>query len=111
MAEFDNWRNDATETRESSTSDYLRRLRNDRTEAVDRAVADLVDFGVGQGFNDNQIQGALLDLFETYPTEWFLYIFVGSDNISTAITNDVSLTWLDLDANGQTIRQRLLNRL
>jgi len=73
--------------------------------------ADLIRFGTTQGFTVNQIRGALQDLFDTFSTEWFSYLVAATDALPTAITNDATLTWLDLDASGQTIRTRLVNRL
>ena len=72
---------------------------------------DLIMFGKAQGYTQNQIRGAVEALFSTYAAEWSLYILMGSGILATAIQNDTSLTWLDLDANGQTIRTRLLNRI
>lgn len=111
MLNFDNWRNGTAETKESDGASHLSVLRDDRLRSIDNIVTDLADFGIAQSYTNNQIRGALLGLFETFPTEWFLYIFVGSELIKDAITNDATLPWLDLDANGQTIRTRLVNRL
>ena len=72
---------------------------------------DLVLFGKDQGYTQNQIRGAVEALFATFAAEWSLYILMGSSALVTAITADATLSWLDLDANGQTIRQRLVNRL
>lgn len=73
--------------------------------------ADLIRFGRDQGFTQSQILGAVQDLFETYASEWLAYLLVFSPQLATAITNDATLTWLDLDAGGQTIRARLVGRL
>lgn len=91
-----------------------RRFQHDEIErkrVVYRIQSDLYDFAAGRGFTTTQRRNALNDLFNTFASEWSVYIFMGADGIVDAITNDVTLSWLDLDANGQTIRQRLINRL
>lgn len=86
-------------------------LQRESFRTVFKAFRDLVQFGLDSGFTANQSRGAVEDLFRTYLASWVLYLFIGAEDIITDITNDATLPWLDFDANGQTIRTRLINRL
>ena len=85
--------------------------REEALDTIDKLVGDLVDFAVGQGYTVQQARYAVEDLFRTFVSDWFLYTLIGSNDIVTAITNDATLAWLDIDAGGQTIRTRLISRL
>lgn len=82
-----------------------------RLFVVTEIYEDLLAFGTQQGYGDSVLRNATEALFRTFAMEFFTYILVGSNDAATAITNDATLTWLDLDANGQTIRARLVGRL
>lgn len=84
--------------------------RAEREDIANKAISDLIDFGLGQAYTDNQIKTALEDLLLTFGLEWFLYERVGHPALAAAIAADATLPWLDLDAFGITIRQRLINR-
>jgi hypothetical protein len=85
--------------------------RQNRLRILDRVMTDMFSFGKQQGFSNGQIRGAIESLFRTFINEWSLWEYSGADDLVTAIQNDATLSWLDLDASGQTIRQRLVNRL
>jgi len=97
-----------TETDKKNVS-YDLRKRSQKT--VDDIVNDLVGYADAQGYSETQIRNAIEDLFRTFISEWVLYLFTAAGDLSTAINDDVSLVWLDLDAGGQTIRQRIIARL
>jgi hypothetical protein len=82
-----------------------------REDKVQKLQRDLMEFAVSQGYTANQARNAIEALFRTFVTEWFLYLVCGSDDITTAIQDDITLTWLNTQVGGQTIRQRLINRL
>lgn len=85
--------------------------RGHRLKTLDKITHDIVAFAVTQGYTETQARNAIEDLFRTFVSDWFLYTLIGSDDIITSITNDVTLGWLDIDAGGVTVRQRLINRL
>lgn len=106
---YEKWKN-KLESFDNDVDIELRFSRADREAVTDKAISDLVDFAIGQGYTDNQITTALRDLLQTFGIEWFLYERVGHPALATAIAADATLPWLDLDASGLTIRQRLINR-
>lgn len=112
MANFQKWRGeDNTEIREFVLRDYLNEYRSERQAILDAIVHDLTDFAIAQGYSDAQIQGALEDFFGTFASPMFVYFQVGGTTLADAIAADATLGWLNLDAAGITIRQRLINRL
>jgi hypothetical protein len=82
-----------------------------RETEIQRIQYDLAAFAISQGYTANQTRSAIEALFRTFVTQWFLYIVCGADDIVTAIQNDATLPWLNTQVGGQTIRQRLINRL
>ena len=86
-------------------------LFQERLQKVLALQSDVVSFAKSQSYSNAQVRDALNGLFTSFSLAWFEYLIIGSDNITTAITNDVTLAWLDIDAGGQTIRTRLVNRL
>ena len=82
-----------------------------RLQKLFEIYTDLIDFGTEQGYSQSVLRNALEDLSRTFATEFFTYILMGSRDAATAIGADATLAWLDLDAGGITIRQRLINRL
>jgi hypothetical protein len=85
------------------------RIRRFRT--VDKIQADLATFAQGLGQTETQTAAKLETLFSTFPSQWTLYLLVGSTAINSAIANDVTIGWLDFDVNGTPLRERILNRL
>lgn len=108
---FDTFRNAGVDVDPGNKARDIRNGAARREEAVYTAVVDIIEFGIGRGYTDAQVRGALNDLFNTYAAEWSVYVFIGADGIVTALQNDATIPWLNLDASGQTIRQRLINRL
>ena len=102
---------DSSPRRETTLVRYISRYRAERQEVLDSIVHDLTDFAIAQGYTDPQIQGALETFFETFAPYVTAYLQVGGSTISDAISNDVTIAWLDTDAGGETIRERLINRL
>jgi hypothetical protein len=90
---------------------HFKDARIRRFRVVDKIQADLAAFAQGLGQTEVQTAAKLEELFSTFPSQWALYLLVGSSAINTAIANDATIGWLDADANGQTVRARLLNRL
>lgn len=82
-----------------------------RKDKIREGRSDLIDWALGEGYTDNQISTAIEDLFLVMAPALFLYVLVGHPQLITLIQDDVTLTWLDLDAGGITIRQRIINRL
>lgn len=95
--------------------DELQTLFEDQEHArrivVFKVAHDLAVFGKNEGYTQNQTRGAIETLFSTFAAEWSLYILIGSDALSTAIANDVSIAWLDTVVGGKTVRTRIIERL
>lgn len=113
MIDFTLWRNEPspTDVDFQYKQDVLKQEREVRQDITDETIHDLIFFGIQQGYTDNQIQTAIEDLFFTFANEWWLYERLGHPALIAAISSDATLPWLDLDAQGITIRQRLINRL
>lgn len=107
---YDVWKN-KLETFATDFASDLETQELERKRAVYIAISDLIDFGLGEGYTDNQVKGAVNSLFEAYPGEWSIYILVGSDAIKTAIQNDVTLPWLNTAVGQSTVRAQLIARL
>jgi hypothetical protein len=82
-----------------------------RRLAVYRLQKDLHDAALTLGQTTVQADTKIDTLFSTFAAEWAIYVLTGSPSIITAITDDVTIPWLDTDVGGTTIRQRLINRL
>jgi hypothetical protein len=89
----------------------LNSARVGREQELQLIQRDLASFAMSQGYTANQARTAIEALFRTFALQWFLYLVCGADDIVTAIQNDATLSWLNQNAGGQTIRQRLINRL
>jgi hypothetical protein len=85
--------------------------RNRAIRTIDDICNDIFKFAVSQGYTENQARNAIESLFRTFSTQWFLYLICGADDIVTAIQNDATISWFNTQVGGQTIRQRLINRL
>jgi len=90
---------------------YLRDYRRERQQNLDTITHDLIDFAIAQGYTNGQLQGALETFYETFSAQLLVYIQIGGTALQTAVTNDATIAWLDLDASGQTLRTRLVGRL
>lgn len=108
---FDPWRNIGITYTEEDHFSILVTSELRHRSAVHKAISDLITFGVDTAYTDPQIRSALDDLFSTYGGEWGVYVLVGATAIIDAIANDTTMPWLDLDAGGQTLRSRLIDRL
>lgn len=84
---------------------------HERKRVVYNVQKDLYSLALDLGQTDAQAREKIDGLFAAFASEWALYVLTGSPAINAAIANDAALSWLNLDANGQTIRQRLINRL
>ena len=84
---------------------------SDREQTVRRIRADIVGFGLSQGYNHAAIRGVVADLYRTFGAEIELYIFAGADDLATAVTADATLAWLNLSVGQQTVREKLVSRL
>ena len=82
-----------------------------RVHAVIGAYEDLLAFGEQQGYSEAVLNNQIELLFETFSGSFFTFILIDSSKLAEAIAADSTIAWLDLDANGQTIRTRLINRL
>ena len=82
-----------------------------RKEAVWIIQRDLFKLAKDLGQTNQQAITKVDQLFSTFAAEWAIFVLTGSDSINDAIQNDATIAWLDTDVSGQTIRQRLLNRL
>lgn len=75
---------------------------------------DLAVAGQDLGANQSTIETQIDALLTTFADQWFLYLFTGNTTqITTAITNDATLPWLDTEypvGTGVDIRTRILNR-
>jgi hypothetical protein len=89
----------------------LNSARVGREQELQRLHRDLMEFAVSQGYTANQARNAIEALFRTFALQWFLYLTCGADDIVTSIQDDITLTWLNTSVGGQTIRQRIINRL
>lgn len=85
--------------------------RTRRLRVIDDIVVDLTRFGNTQGYTPAQLRNAIADLFALSLEQWCGYVLFAAQDIITTVQNDATLPWLDLDASGQTIRQRLINQL
>lgn len=83
----------------------------ERKVTVWRVQRDLHAAALNLGQTDAQATAKIDLLFSTFAGEWSLYVLTGAPAITTAIQNDITLTWLNTGVGGQTIRQRLINRL
>ena len=72
---------------------------------------ELVKFSLAQGYTLNQTRGAVETLHTTFLSEINAFLYAGTDTLATALTNDTTISWFNLDAGGKTIRERLLDRL
>ena len=106
-----NWLNKVLDHKDDLGGGTVEAAYQSRLHTILSAQADLAAFGLSSGYSQNQIRGAFEALFTAFLSEWMLYLLTGSSALATAITNDTTLSWLDLDASGQTIRARLINRL
>ena len=60
----------------------------ERLRILTTTQADLIEFGLGEGFTSVQSRGVLEDLFRTFTSEWMLYFFIGrTDNWRLALVN------------------------
>lgn len=113
MARFTEW----FDKRFSDDRDYLavlRYLQEERQEVVWNVQHDLAIAAANLGQSRSQIESKIDDLFSTFGAEWSVFILAGATSIVDAITNDTTLSWLDVvypQGSGVTIRTRLLNRL
>jgi hypothetical protein len=82
-----------------------------RIELIWKIQNDLAKLAAGLGQDATQIETKVDLLFSAFAAEWAIYTLTGSPAIVTAITDDITIPWLDTDVSGTTIRQRLLNRL
>lgn len=82
-----------------------------RVRVVDDIIVDLTRFGASQGYTANQLRNAIGNLFSLSLEQWCGYVLFAAQDIITTIENDATLPWLNIDASGQTVRQRLVNRL
>lgn len=106
-----NWLNKVLDTKDDLGGGTVEAAYRSRLHTILSAQADLAAFGLSNGYSQNQIRGALEELFTAFLSEWMLYLLTGSSALATAIEADATLSWLDLDANGQTIRARITTRL
>jgi len=90
---------------------YINAGRSLRQKTVDYVQIDLANYATSLGQTRTQIEDKLDTLFNTFASEWSIYLLVGATGIIDAIQNDVTIPWLDTDISGTTIRQRLINRL
>ena len=90
---------------------YFNLDRRDREHVVVKIQHDLASFAVSRGYSQNQTAAALDTLFNTFATEWVLFLLVGSTVIKNAIADDVTIPWLDTNIGGKTLRERLIDRL
>lgn len=84
---------------------------SERWRALIQIQADLIRFGKTQGYTPAQISGAVQDLFDTFPQEWLAYLLASTPALANAISADITLSWLNIDVGGVSLRQRLINRL
>ena len=82
-----------------------------RTAIIEDIYTDLLAFGEAQGYNASTLTGAIENLFRTFATEFYTYTLIGSRDLAAAIDNNVTLAWLNTDAGGKTIRERIVSRL
>lgn len=82
-----------------------------RKETIWRVQNDLVTLALGLGQSTAEAATKVDALFSTFAAEWAIYVLTGSPAIITAIQDDATIPWLDLDIAGTSIRQRLINRL
>jgi hypothetical protein len=101
----------ATDADDTTLRGIFRENFLERVRVVDDIIVDLVRFGASQGYTANQLRNAIGDLFSLSLEQWCGYVLFAAQDIITTVENDATLPWLDLDASGQTIRQRLINRL
>jgi hypothetical protein len=94
--------------------DYIASFRGaeeQRRLTVYRLQKDLYDAALTLGQTPAQADDKIDTLFSTFASEWSIYILAGATAIVTAITDDITIPWLDTDVAGTTIRLRLTNRL
>ena len=91
--------------------EYARGLINERLGVIARIQADLMEFGINQGYTLTQAKSAIENLFRTFSSSWFNYVVAGVDDITTDINDDVTLTWLNIAVGHTTVREKLISRL
>lgn len=91
--------------------EMLHHYEDVRRTIVHKIQQDLHTLALQLGQTEDQASSKIDTLFATFSGDWSLYILTGSPAIKTSIQNDATIPWLDTDVSGQTIRQRLLNRL
>lgn len=89
----------------------LRTDENRRRKTLRRVEVDLYRLALRLGQTPEQARTKVENLFRTFVSEVFLYMLLGTDDLAVAINADASLTWLNVDASGTSIRQHLVNRL
>lgn len=98
----------------SLADDYLRKLERqeeDRKFIIAKIQNDLATYAASLGQTSVEIENKVDALFNTYAIEWVTYRAIGDPTIITSIQNDTTMPWLDTDISGETIRQRLIDRL
>lgn len=108
---LEQFKNRLEDVAESDLVGYLLRQVKRREKRVLQLQHDVYEFGIAQGYTDNQVRGAVNDLFNTFAAEWSVYVLAGSDAIVTAIENDATLPWLNTAVGQSTVRAKLVARL
>ena len=83
----------------------------ERKRVVFKIQYNLYQLATSLGQTPAQARNKIDELFSTFAAEWSLYVITGSPAINTAVSNDATIAWLDVDVQGTSLRQRILNRL